>query len=64
MIRRLSVDDSCKDGYTCPSVWADDTDPTHVIVVGEVVPAGVVPTADHEIAVRVKRQVITDADIA
>lgn len=62
-MRRLSVDAECKDGFSCPSVHADDTDPLHVVVVGEIVPAGTVPLGPGEIAVRVKRQVIADADI-
>lgn len=62
-MRRLSVDDECKDGFSCPSVHADDVDPTHLVIVGEPVPAGTVPLGPGEIAIRVKRQVIADAEI-
>ncbi|TDX84951.1 hypothetical protein CLV69_11735 [Amycolatopsis arida] len=63
MWRRLSVDQLCRDGLTCPSVWAHDDDPDHVVIVGHPVEAGTVPTANDEIAVRVKRQVLADAQI-
>jgi len=63
MMRRLSVDVECKGTYTCPSVWQDDTDPDYLVVVGHSVPAGMVPVADGEIAIRVKRQVVADAEI-
>ncbi len=62
-MRRLSVDAECKDGFSCPSVHADEADPLHVVVVGEAVPAGTVPLGPGEIAIRVKRQVIADAEI-
>ena len=63
MLRRLSVDEFCKGEFTCPSVWGDDEDLDYVVVVGDPVPAGTVPLADGEIALRVKRQVIADANI-
>ncbi|WP_158303224.1 hypothetical protein [Prauserella endophytica] len=53
----------CRDGLTCPSVWASDDDPDHVVIVGHPVEVGTVPAADDEIAVRVKRQVIAAARI-
>lgn len=62
-MRRLSVDAECKDGFTCPSVHVDDADPTHLVIVGEPVPAGTVPLGPGEIAIRVKRQVIAEAEI-
>ena len=62
-MRRLSVDAECKDKYTCHSVWQDDTDSGYLVVVGDPVSAGTVPMADGEIAVRVKRQVVADAEI-
>lgn len=62
-MQRLSVDAECKDGFSCPSVHADDTDPLYVVVVGKAVPAGTVPLGPGEIAIRVKRQVIADAEI-
>lgn len=61
---RVSVDDACKDGYTCPSVWVDDeSDPEHAVVVGLPVEDGVVPVGAGEIAVRVRRQVLRDAGL-
>ncbi|MGI9002976.1 MAG: hypothetical protein ACR2GH_15165 [Pseudonocardia sp.] len=62
-MRRLSVDAECKDGFSCPSVHADDTDPGHLVIVGVPVLAGTVPLGPGEIAIRVKRQVIADAGI-
>ncbi|HEX6359539.1 hypothetical protein [Actinophytocola sp.] len=64
MMRRLSVDPDCKSSYTCPSVWVDDADPEHLVVVGYPVPAGTVELADGEIAVRLKRSVVAAAKIA
>jgi len=54
----------CKDGFTCPSVWVDDDDPDHVIVVGAVqeVPASV-PVGPGEVAVRLRRQTVRDANL-
>jgi hypothetical protein len=45
-------------------VFADDTEPDHLWVVGVPVPAGTVPVGPGEVAVRVKRQVIADANIS
>ncbi len=63
-LHRLSVDESCKDGYTCPAVFEDTDDPDHLYVVGVAVPDGKVPVGTGEIAVRLKRQVVADAHIA
>lgn len=63
MWHRLAVEQACRDGYTCPSVWADDADPEHVVIVGHPVEAGSVPVADGESAVRVKREIIAEAEI-
>lgn len=63
-MRRISVDDECRDGTTCPSVWADEDRPDEFIIVGTHVPHGTVPTSGDEHAIRVKRQVITAAKIA
>lgn len=55
----------CKDGYTCPSVWIDDNDPEHVIVVGKLldsVPG--VPMAADERAVRIRRETIINSNLA
>jgi hypothetical protein len=62
-MRRLSVDAECKDGFSCPSVHSDDDDLTHLVIVGEPVPAGTVPLGPGEVAIRVKRQLIADAEI-
>jgi len=61
-MKRLSVDRDCKNG-SCPAVWADTDDPGHLTIVGVPAPdaEGVGPG---EIAIRIKRQVITDANIA
>lgn len=61
-MHRLSVDASCKDGYTCPAVWADDTDPEHLTIVGVPV-SGAEGVGPGEIAIRIKRQIIADAHI-
>ncbi|MGH3793536.1 MAG: hypothetical protein ACRDRT_00660 [Pseudonocardiaceae bacterium] len=60
-LRRLSVDETCKDGYTCPGVWADEGE--EVIIVGEVLDPSPVPLAPGERAVRLRRQVIRDAHL-
>lgn len=62
-LRRVSVDDACKDGYTCPSVWADENDPEYAFVVGVPDAASGVPVGPGEIAVRVRRQVLRDAEV-
>lgn len=62
-LQRISVDDGCKDGYTCPSVWADDADPKYAVVVGEVIDPSPVPLGPGEVAFRVPRQVIRDAEV-
>lgn len=63
MMRRLSVDPECKDNYTCQSVWADDSDPDYVVVVGHPAEAHAVPLAEGEVAVRIKRQIVAAAEI-
>lgn len=63
-MQELSRDADCKNS-TCPSVHIDTDDPDHVYVVGVPVPAGItLPIGDGEIALKVKRQVIADANIA
>jgi hypothetical protein len=61
-MRRLSVAADCKN-ENCPAVWADDTDPEHLTIVGVPAPAaeGVGPG---EVAIRVPRRVIADAAFA
>jgi hypothetical protein len=63
MRKRISVDDFCKDTRTCQSVWEDDEHPgesADVVVVGIPAEPGTVPLAPGEIAIRVRRQIITD----
>lgn len=64
MAYRLLSTESCKDVFTCPSVWADDDDPDHVVVVGELIePGDGIPMAGHERAVRLRRQTVIDANL-
>jgi hypothetical protein len=57
--------ESCKDGYTCPSIWVDDADPEHVVVVGQLIDPGPdVPMADGERAVRLRRDTVIRANLA
>ncbi len=64
MWRRLAVDHACRDGYTCESVWGQDQDRSEdVVVVGRPAEPGTVPLGDGEIAVRIKREIIADAEI-
>jgi len=63
MLERLSVDDACQGKFTCPSVWRDPADPEHLVIVGVPVAPGTVQLADGEIAVRVKTQVVRDAEL-
>lgn len=63
-LRCLSTE-ACKDGYTCPSVWVDDDDPDHVVVVGELInPGADVPMAANERAVRLRRDTVIKANLA
>jgi len=58
--KQLSGD--CKDGNTCPSVWADEEGaPGDVIVVGSVVDPSVVPVGPGEVAVRLRRRLLSEA---
>lgn len=61
-LRQLSTE-VCKDGLTCPGVWVDDVDPSHVVVVGEIMPSGAIPLGPGEVAVRLRRQTIVDAEL-
>jgi hypothetical protein len=63
-LKRISVDADCKDGLTCPSVWADEqADSEYVVVVGQVMDPSPVPLADGEVAVRLRRQIVQDAKL-
>lgn len=62
-MRRLSVDEACRDKYTCPSVWDDPDDATDLVIVGHPAEVGVVPLADGEVAIRIKRAIVADAQI-
>lgn len=62
-LRCLSTE-ACKDKLTCPSVWVDDQDPEHVIVIGELIDPGPgVPIAANERAVRLRRNTVVAADL-
>lgn len=63
MLRRLSVDDYCKDGRTCQSVLGDDEVVEDLVIVGHAVPPGTVPLAAGEVAVRIRRRIVADAKI-
>lgn len=63
MWHRLSVDEKCRDGWTCPSVWVDDTNPEQLVIVGHAVEDDTVPVADGETAIRIERQIVADAEI-
>ena len=60
---RLLSTEECTDGLSCPSVWADDLDPDHVLVVGKVVPPGTVPVGADETVVRIRRRTIVNAEL-
>jgi hypothetical protein len=62
-LERVSVDADCKDGLTCPSVWADESDPETAVVVGVLEQVHGVPLGPGEVAVRVRRQVLRDAEV-
>lgn len=69
-MQRKSVDDQqCKEVYTCPSVWTDDEDPVlaeYAIVVGDPIDPAEVPdvlVGEGEILLKVRRQVLRDADV-
>jgi hypothetical protein len=64
MLRRISVDDFCKDMTDCPSVWVDDDNPDELLIVGYEADPGVVPLAKGEVAIRIRRQVVVDARIS
>lgn len=65
MALRCLATESCKDGYTCPSVWVDDDDPDHIIVVGTLIEPGEgVPMAADERAVRLRRDTVINANLA
>lgn len=65
MTLRCLATESCKDGYTCPSVWVDDEDPDHVIIVGTLIEPGEgVPMAANERAVRLRRDTVINANLA
>ncbi|MDX3661299.1 hypothetical protein PV646_28675 [Streptomyces sp. ID05-26A] len=65
MALRCLATEACKDGYTCPSVWVDDADPDHVIVVGTLVePGDGIPMAAGERAVRLRRDTVIKANLA
>ncbi|MDP8929532.1 MAG: hypothetical protein M3O70_13415 [Actinomycetota bacterium] len=62
-LRRLTRDERCKDGFTCPGVWEEEQRPEGVVVVGELLEPSPVPLGPGERAVRLPRQVLRDADL-
>lgn len=59
---RLSVE-PCGGKITCPSVWVDEADPGHVVIVGKIIQSGTVPTGPGEAAVRLRRETILNAEL-
>jgi hypothetical protein len=62
--RRLGGNDECKDGWTCPGVWEEHVGAADVVVVGELLDPSPVPLGAGEVAVRIPRAVLRDADLA
>jgi hypothetical protein len=62
-LRQLSTE-ACKDGVTCPGVWVDETDPEHIVVVGRLLHHEAVPVGPGEVAVRLRRQTVIDAELS
>jgi hypothetical protein len=63
MLKRISVDDYCDDLRSCQSVWEDDEIMDDLVIIGHRVPAGTVPLAEGEIAIRIRRRVVANARI-
>ncbi len=62
-LRRLTRDEMCKDGFTCPGVWEEEQRPEGLVVVGELLEPSPVPLGPGERAVRLPRQVLRDVDL-
>lgn len=62
-MRRLSVDQSCRDKWSCPSVWENEPGSDDLVIVGAPAELGIVPLADGEVAIRIKRSIVADADV-
>lgn len=62
-MRRLSVDQSCRDKWSCPSVWEDEPGSDDLVIAGTPAELGVVPLADGEVAVRIKRSIVAAANV-
>ncbi len=58
-LRRLSGE--CRDVTTCPGVWAIDTD--DVVFVGFALEQSPVPLGPGELAIRLPKRVLRDADL-
>jgi hypothetical protein len=63
MWKRISVDDHCYDARSCQSVWQDDDRLEDLLIIGHLAEPGSVPLAAGEVAIRVRRQVIVDAQV-
>ncbi|MGH3866818.1 MAG: hypothetical protein ACRDQ4_11895 [Pseudonocardiaceae bacterium] len=64
VLRRVTTDEMCKDGYTCHGVWVDD-DPNieDIVIVGADLDPSPVPLGAGERAIRIKRQVVQSASL-
>lgn len=60
-IRKLAG--ACDDADSYPGVWEDDQSPGDAIIVGMVLDPSPVPLGPGEIAVRVNKQLIRDANV-
>lgn len=60
--RQLSKEE-CNHGEECPSVWITDADPEHVVIVGKVLPSGIVPLGRDEVAMRLRISTIVAAEL-
>lgn len=63
-LARVSVDDICKDGWDCPSVWHDQDVPEKAVVVGTAPVAGLVEVGSGQVAVQVRHQVLNDSGLS
>lgn len=63
-LRRVATDETCKDGYTCSGVWADEDPGTEdIVIVGKDLDPSPVPLGTGERAVRIRRQIVQGADL-
>jgi hypothetical protein len=53
----------CKDGFTCPGVWEEHDGAKDVIVVSKQIGTSPVPLGPDEVAVRLPRRILRNADL-